>query len=128
MENEIIMLGTGSAFPNNFYHSCFLLKSGPDTILVDGGGGMEILRRIESAGQSLRGLHHIFVSHVHTDHIFGAVWVIRRLIQFSLEDTYSGPLEVYCNSEVTAALLTICRLTLLPAYFERMQQIVKQWG
>lgn len=125
MDNEIIMLGTGSAFPQHFYHSCFLLRSLHDTILVDGGGGMEVLRRIEEAGTPLRHLHHMFVSHVHTDHIFGAVWVIRRLIQFSLEGTYDGVFTVYANSEVTNAIMTICKLTLLPQYFERMQQMTK---
>lgn len=123
--NTITMLGTGSAFPQNSYHSCFLLSDSESHLLIDGGGGMEVLRRIEAAGLPLRSLHHMFVTHVHTDHIFGAVWVIRRLVQFSLEDSYSGPLHVYANSEVIEALRTICRLTLLPAYRERMERVVE---
>ncbi|MDE7387638.1 MAG: MBL fold metallo-hydrolase [Muribaculaceae bacterium] len=123
--NTITMLGTGSAFPRNFYHSCFLLSDGSDSLLVDGGGGMEVLRRLDRVGMDLCDLHDMFVTHVHTDHIFGAVWVIRRLVQFSLESRYDGPLRVWANAQVTEALRIICRLTLLPAYHERMEQVVE---
>lgn len=125
MMNTITMLGTGSAFPRNFYHSCFLLSDGRDCLLVDGGGGMEVLRCLDRAGMDLCDLHDMFVTHVHTDHIFGAVWVIRRLVQFSLEGSYHGSLRVWANAQVTEALRTICRLTLLPAYYERMAQMVE---
>lgn len=119
------MLGTGSAFPTQSYHSCFLLQCGADTLLADGGGGMEILNRLNEAGTPPEMLHHMFVSHVHTDHIFGAVWVIRRIIQLSLENSYEGVLEVFGNQEVTSALREICRLTLLPAYVERMRDVIR---
>lgn len=124
ISNRLTMLGTGSAFPTQSYHSCFLLQSGKDTLLADGGGGMEILHRLDQAGMSPASLHHMFVSHVHTDHIFGAVWVIRRVLQLSLENSYEGTFQVLGNAEVTAAIQTICRLTLLPAYTERMQSVI----
>lgn len=118
------MLGTGSAFPAHAYHSCFLLRIGEERLLVDAGGGMEILRRIEQSGTHLSELQHMFVSHVHTDHIFGAVWIIRRLTQFRLEGKYQGRFTVYGNAEVISAIRQICELTLLPAYRECMASFV----
>lgn len=125
MNTRLTMLGTGSAFPSQSYHTCFLLRCGDSALLADGGGGMEILQRLSRAKMPLEQLRHIFVSHVHTDHIFGVVWVIRRIVQMSLEDRYQGTLTVYGNAQVTDAMRTICRLTLLPAYFERMERIVE---
>lgn len=131
--NSLTMLGTGSAFPTRSYHSCFLLSDGTATLLTDGGGGMELLDRIKQAGSEITAIDALFVTHVHTDHIFGIVWLIRRLTQFALEESRAGilpaatprqKLPVYGNAEVIHALREICRLTFLPAYFNKMNEII----
>ena len=47
MNEQIIMLGTGSAMVTECYNTCFLLKSKNDYLLVDAGGGNGILSVIK---------------------------------------------------------------------------------
>lgn len=44
---KIIMLGTGHGFTFDLYNTCFILENGNKNLLVDTGGGAEIIRRIE---------------------------------------------------------------------------------
>ena len=41
------MLGTGHGFVFDIYNTCFLIKNNNDFLLVDTGGGAEIVRRLE---------------------------------------------------------------------------------
>ena len=50
MNEQIIMLGTGSAMVTECYNTCFLLKSKNDYLLVDAGGGNGILSVIKKSG------------------------------------------------------------------------------
>jgi len=36
---------------------------------------------LEKAGIAIERIHDMFVTHAHTDHILGAVWVIRMVAQ-----------------------------------------------
>lgn len=71
--NKIIMLGTGSAGVTRCYNTCFFLKTASTLLLVDAGGGNGIISQIEKAGARLTDIHHLFITHAHTDHILGAV-------------------------------------------------------
>lgn len=125
MKSEVIFLGTGSAFPSKSYNSCCLVRDGALSLLVDAGGGNGILRRLEEAGVPAKDIRHFFVTHVHTDHILGAVWVLRSAVQRMREGLDAAPLHFYGNSDVITALKTICRLTLHTADYERMEKIVE---
>lgn len=76
---RITMLGTGEAVTTRCYNTCFTLHVQNTTLLVDGGGGNGILCQLEKAGIALDELDAMFVSHAHTDHILGAVWIIRMM-------------------------------------------------
>lgn len=76
---KIIMLGTGSASVTRCYNTCFFLKTPGTVLLVDAGGGNGIMAQIAKAGIRLEDIHHMFVTHAHTDHILGAVWVVRLI-------------------------------------------------
>lgn len=125
MKSEVIFLGTGSAFPSKSYNSCCLVRDGALSLLVDAGGGNGILRRLEEAGVPAKDIRHFFVTHVHTDHILGAVWVLRSAVQRMREGLDAAPLHFYGNSDVISALKTICRLTLHTADYGRMEAIVE---
>ena len=73
MNFELIMIGTGSAFPKHSYNSCYAIKSPGGLMLVDAGGGNGVFNAINDAGIKLADIHHIFITHSHTDHILGAV-------------------------------------------------------
>lgn len=73
--NQIIMLGTGNATVTQCYNTCFLLETSTTRLLVDAGGGNGVLRQLQRAGVAICDLHHLFVTHAHTDHVLGVIWV-----------------------------------------------------
>ena len=78
---KLIMLGTGNAAVVNCYNTCFALSRGEKYFLVDAGGGNGILLQLQKAHIPLNGIHEIFVTHAHTDHILGVIWMIRVVAQ-----------------------------------------------
>lgn len=112
MKCSLIMLGTGNAAVTRCYNTCFALRNGSQCLLTDGGGGNGILARLEQAGISLSEIHDVFLTHAHTDHIFGVVWVVRMIAQAMNSGAYEGALRVYGHEEVLQALEMICRATL----------------
>lgn len=114
--NKIIMLGTGSAGVTRCYNTCFFLKTADTALLVDAGGGNGIMSQIEKAGINLTDIHHMFITHAHTDHILGAVWVVRMIMHRILGGEYKGNLNVYGNDKVINTLKQICLMTLHKNY------------
>lgn len=106
------MLGTGNALATRYYNTCFLLRSDTTLLMVDAGGGNQIFRQLESVGVAPTDIHHLFLTHAHTDHVLGAVWVVRMIMQKIKAGQYDGNLHVYGNSKVTDVLEWICRNTL----------------
>ncbi len=119
------MLGTGSAFPTESYNACAVLCDKGLRLLIDSGGGNGILRQLGACGIDPASLHHFFVTHSHTDHILGAVWVIRAIINARLADFYEGSLKLYGNPDVLATIDTICRLTLLDAHYRVFRELTE---
>ena len=82
------MLGTGNAMVTRCYNTCFVLSSGEEYFLVDAGGGNGIFKQLEQAGVPFTGIREMFVTHAHTDHILGAIWVIRKIATLMSNDKY----------------------------------------
>lgn len=112
MKCSLIMLGTGNAAVTRCYNTCFAVRNGTQYLLTDGGGGNGILARLEQARIPLSGIHEIFLTHTHTDHIFGVVWVVRMIAQAMNAGKYEGTLRVYGHEEGLQSLEMICRATL----------------
>lgn len=123
-KSEIIMLGTGSAFPVHSYNCCFAIKTPELLWLADAGGGNGIFPALRRADIDIADLHHIFISHAHTDHILGVVWLMRAIINAYFEGRYNGTVNVYANSATASALVEICRLTFLKSHFELLQKLL----
>ena len=117
---KITMLGTGHATVTRCYNTCFVVEqtAGDDTcrLLVDGGGGNGILAQLEKAGIPLRTIHDVFITHAHTDHLLGCVWVVRMVMQMMLDDRYDGTLNVYSHEKCLRLLRQICEETLHSDY------------
>ncbi len=109
---RIIMLGTGNALVKECYNTCFALQFDDEYLLVDAGGGNRILKQLDLAGIPLSQIHHIYLSHEHTDHILGMVWVIRMIAAAIREERYEGDLRVYCHADLVDTLRSICMMTL----------------
>jgi ribonuclease Z len=109
---KITMLGTGNALATRYYNTCFVVQQDDTLLMVDAGGGNQIFNQLQRAGISLSGIHHLFLTHAHTDHVLGAVWVARKIMQEMKSGAYDGTLHVYGNEKVTGVLEGICRNTL----------------
>ena len=109
-QSNITMLGTGNAMCVNCYNTCFYLRSPRGGLLVDGGGGNGILQQLIKAKIPFEGIRHMFVTHAHTDHIMGAIWMIRKISPMIFKGKHKGPFTIYCNDTVRQALLTMCQL------------------
>jgi len=94
-------------------------------MLVDAGGGNGIFNAINDAGIKLADIHHIFITHTHTDHILGAVWLIRGIINMNKDGEYYGGLCIYGNSSVCNVLKLICKLTFLASDYDRFSDTVE---
>lgn len=108
----LVMLGTGNAAVTRCYNTCFTLCSDEGVFLVDAGGGNGILVQLERAGISLKEIRGLFVTHAHTDHILGAVWVLRMVAQQMQKGEFDGGFRVYGHDKVMEVLRWICRATL----------------
>lgn len=109
---ELVMLGTGNATVTRCYNTCFAIRSDSGVFLVDAGGGNGILVQLERAGISLKEIRGMFVTHAHTDHILGAVWILRMVAQQMQKGELEGNFCVYGHDKVIEVLRWICRATL----------------
>lgn len=107
--NRIVILGTGHATVTRCYNTCFVLQTDTTALLVDAGGGNGILQRLEQAGIAIKDLHHMYVTHAHTDHILGTIWVIRMVLSAA---GYEGRFHVYSHAKVLRVISMICGETL----------------
>ena len=98
---KIIVLGTGAANVVENFNTCFILQDdNEEYLLVDTGGGNGILRQFKRVNIDLTKIHNIFISHKHTDHLFGMLWIYRFIDEAMQEGTYEGILNIYCHDEV----------------------------
>ena len=111
-QRTLTMLGTGYATATRCYNTCFTIESSGTTLLVDAGGGNTILNRLEEAGIQISDIHYLYLTHAHTDHVLGAVWVLRMVMQLARKGGYEGTLHVYGHDKVLGVLEWICRQTL----------------
>ena len=107
--NQITMLGTGNATVSQIYNTCFLLQTSSTLMLVDAGGGNGILAQLRKVNVLISDIHHLFVTHAHTDHVLGVIWVIRMVAQCK---GYEGLLHVYGNDKVMKVIKTIIDMIL----------------
>lgn len=107
--NQITMLGTGNATVSQIYNTCFLLQTSSTLLLVDAGGGNGILLQLKKVNVQISDIHHLFVTHAHTDHVLGVIWVIRMVAQCK---GYEGLLHVYGNDKVMKVIKTIIDMIL----------------
>ncbi|MBR1553490.1 MAG: MBL fold metallo-hydrolase [Schwartzia sp.] len=95
---QLIFLGTGAAMATECYNACFLVRTPDDEyFLTDAGGGNGVLGQMKCAGVPFEHLRVLFITHGHSDHILGAIWVIRRIASLMNKDIYDGEFHIYCH-------------------------------
>ncbi|WP_428048080.1 MBL fold metallo-hydrolase [Candidatus Proelusimicrobium excrementi] len=104
---KLTMLGTGAALALKYYNTCFLLEEDGRYLLVDGGGGNELLKRLKSAGADWADIKDIFVTHKHIDHMLGIIWLIRLICNALKKGNYRGEARIYAHEELCALIKNI---------------------
>lgn len=119
---QLYVFGTGNAAVTRYYNTCFAIRDEEQYFMVDTGGGNGILRILEDMGIQYGQIHDIFITHEHTDHLLGIVWMVRFISTRMLNGTYEGDLNIYCHEDLTASIDTICRLTLQGKFYKMIGQ------
>lgn len=115
---QLYVFGTGNATVTHYYNTCFALRSDDEYFMVDTGGGNGILRILDEMNVDLGNIHHIFVTHEHTDHILGIIWMVRMIATRMKKGTYEGCLNIYCHEDLPETIMTLCRLTLQEKFYK----------
>ena len=112
MNDRLVVLGTGNATVTHCYNTCFAVDTEGGLILCDAGGGNGILVQLEKAEIGWEKVHHLILTHAHSDHLLGAVWVIRLVATRMNAGKYDGELHIYCSPAVREGLIAMAQLTL----------------
>ena len=110
MSSKITMLGTGNAMCTRCYNTCFLLHTDAGAVMVDAGGGNGIFRQLYKAHIDYSQIRHLIITHCHTDHIMGVIWLIRKISPLIHKGKYPAPFTIYCHDMAAQALRTMCQL------------------
>lgn len=111
---KLTMLGTGNAAVTACYNTCFVISHQTRHFMVDGGGGNTLLRQLKSADINWMDIRDIFVTHKHTDHLLGIIWMVRMICQGMSRGKYEGEARIYGHDEVLDLIRDISG-KLLPA-------------
>ncbi|MCI8454594.1 MAG: MBL fold metallo-hydrolase [Lachnospiraceae bacterium] len=123
MEHELLyVFGTGNAQAVKYYNTCFAIRDGQEYFMVDAGGGNGILKILADMDVSLTDIRSIFVTHAHTDHILGIVWLIRMLSSKIRQGEYEGNVHLYCHGELVETLKTLCHLTIQEKFYKLLDK------
>lgn len=119
---KVTFLGTGCAMVLKRYNTCFLLEEGTNKLLVDAGGGNEVLVRLDKLGVRIQDIGGMYVTHSHSDHILGTPWVIRAVGTAIAEQGYTGTFTVAACKETLNHVRSICEMILgkkMTKYFDK---------
>lgn len=110
---KLTMLGTGNASVTECFNTCFVFSNEENMhFLVDTGGGNRILKVLKDCDIALEGIHDIFLTHEHIDHLLGILWLIRMIGTKMNQGTYEGTLSIYCHSELIEKVCVMAEMTI----------------
>ncbi len=107
--NKIIMLGTGNGGTMDLYNTCFVIQNESGNFLIDTGGSIEILKRLNKVNIDYKTIQHIFISHSHTDHILGLFWYFKKISLDALLGKITEKINIYCNDIVFSSIKGIAK-------------------
>ena len=109
---QLYVFGTGNAAVIHYYNTCFAIRDNDRYFMVDAGGGNGILKILHDMNITYPQIHDLFVTHEHTDHLLGVVWMVRFVGSSILNGSYEGDFRIYCHDGLVSTIDTFCRLTL----------------
>ena len=120
---KIIMLGTGNGGTIDLYNTCFAIQNEQGTFLIDTGGSIEIIKRLKQAGIKLEEIKNIFISHSHTDHILGLIWMFKKMSRMAVHGEIKEKINIYCNDVVYEAIKGVSDYILPPVLMKAIYSI-----
>lgn len=106
------VLGTGNALVTKCYNTCFAIQQDNEYFLVDAGGGNGILTALEKNEIPVEHIHNLFLTHEHTDHLLGVIWMIRIVAMKMKQGKYEGNFHIYCHEDLEKLLKIIVTSTI----------------
>ena len=85
-------------------------------MMVDAGGGNGILNQMAQAGLAFEDISDLFVTHTHTDHILGVIWMMRMALQYQKPQV----LHIHSHKKALDLLDFMCRQMLPKKQVERI--------
>lgn len=121
---KIIMLGIGHGGTLDLYNTCFVIQNENGNFLVDTGGSIEIIKRLKKVNIEITDMKHIFISHNHTDHILGLIWMLKKLGVASINGKIKNKTNIYCNDVVYESIIEISKHTLPEKIMKEVLKII----
>lgn len=112
---KITMLGTGHGITIELYNTCFAIQNEQGPFLIDTGGSVEIIKRLEQSNIKLDEIKNIFISHSHTDHILGLIWMFKKIGIMVKHGEIKEKINIYCNDVVYEAIKGVANYILSPS-------------
>ena len=119
---KFYVLGTCAGVAENGYTLSGVLKHNDKYLLVDAGGGMQILRQLKLSGLRVGDIHDVFISHKHIDHLLGLIPFIRKILTLIRLNEYEGKLNIYCDKEIKEIVDYIIKTT----FHDSFQEVYKE--
>lgn len=121
---QLIWLGTGCGDTEDLYNTCFAIKNENGDFLVDTGGSIEIVKRLKKANISLKEIKHIFISHNHTDHILGLIWMFKKIYVLLQSENIETKINIYCNDVVYKSIIEVSKHVLSEKLTKKVFSII----
>lgn len=121
--SKIIMLGTGAGGTLDLYNTCFTIINDNGVFLVDTGGSIEIVKRLKQSDINLTEVRNIFISHSHTDHILGLIWMLKKMASMIIHGEIKNRINIYCNDVVHEAIKGIAKYVLPKPFLDAIYSI-----
>lgn len=120
---KITMLGTGNGGTINLYNTCFAIQNEQGVFLIDTGGSIEIIKRLKLSNIKLEEIKNIFISHSHTDHILGLIWMFKKMSRMAMHGEIKEKINIYCNNVVYEAIKGVSSYILPPVLTQAIYSI-----
>ena len=122
--DKIIMLGTGNGGTIDLYNTCFVIKNENGNFLIDTGGSIEIIKRLNQVDIDYKSIRHIFISHSHTDHILGIFWLFKKISRNVMHGDIKEKINLYCNDTVYESIKEVAKYILPEKLMNAIYSIV----
>lgn len=120
---KIIMLGVGHGGTLDLYNTCFVIQNDIGNFLVDTGGGIEIINKLNQANIDYKEIKHIFISHSHMDHILGIFWLFKKIGTLAIRGKIQEKINIYCNDVVYETIKEVSKHILQEKWMKAIYDI-----